>query len=237
MKQALLKRYREQPEGLRETIRSLRTEFLAARATLGSRRDFRKLKGHRGLRAHLGCGPYIKPGWLNIDLTNDPPKKYRLPADTYFINYDLRRGLPLEDGSCEMIYSAHFFEHLKYVDALRLMKDCHRVLQSGGIFRASLPNFRCMFDAYLRGDQEYMSLINILEALPDLEPGTETLVDHVNYGVYQHGQHKWIMDEEKMTMLLRHVGFRSVSASTFRQDIDPQIELRTRYSFYMQATK
>jgi predicted SAM-dependent methyltransferase len=237
VKQALLKRYRKQPEGLRETIRNVRTEFLAARATLGSRRDFRKLKGHRGLRVHLGCGPYIKPGWLNVDLTNHPPKKDHLSPDTYFINHDLRRGLPLDDGSCEMIYSAHFFEHLKYVDALRLMKDCHRILQSGGIFRASLPDFRGIFEAYLRGDQKYMSLINIFEALPDLERGTETLVDHVNYGVYQHGQHKWIMDAEKIMLLLRHIGFASVKESSFQENIDPEVEMRRRYSFYVEAIK
>jgi predicted SAM-dependent methyltransferase len=237
LRKVIAARYGDLPRGLRDTIDNVGNELLAAWATWTSRREFQALRERRHMRVHLGCGPYIKPGWVNVDLTCKPPRPEDVPPETSFINHDLRRGLPLADGSCEMIYSAHFLEHLKYVDAMRLLRDCHRVLKPGGLFRACLPNFKRMFDAYLREDWDYLSLISIRDVLPEIEPGTETLVDVVNYGVYQHGEHKWIMDMEKIGLLLRHIGFGAVAESSFREDVDPVIELRQRYSFYVEAIK
>lgn len=235
---ALLRRYRAQPEGLRIALRNLRREIMLARFGRASARGFRELRGRRDLRVHLGCGALLKSGWVNIDLTDTPPPPgATAPAGTIFINHDLRRGLPLDDASCAMIYSAHFFEHLEYRSGVRLLQDCHRVLQPGGVFRAGLPDFKGMFRAYLEGRREYFSLIDIRSACPDVEPGTETLVDHVNYGVYQSGEHKCIYDEEKFLLLLRRLGYRSVSESSFQGDIDPDAEERRRYSFWVEAVK
>jgi predicted SAM-dependent methyltransferase len=238
LRRALVRRYRAQPEGLREGFWNFWNEIKIARVVKASNRSFESLKGKHGLRVHLGCGPHLKPGWVNIDLAKDPPEiDATAPPGTMFINYDLRLGLPLDNGSCDMIYSAHFIEHLEYRHGVQLLRECYRVLRSGGVFRACLPNFKGAFAAYLRGDHEYGDLINVLEVSPEVEPGTETLVDFVNYGVYQHGEHKCIYDEEKILLLLRYIGYSSVSESSFREDIDPNTELRRRYSFYVEAIK
>lgn len=237
-REVLVRSYRKRlPEGLRLAVRQLLDEIKVERTVRRARPQFRALHEQQDLRVHLGCGPDIKEGWINIDLANSPPLFCKTSPGTRFINYDLRRGLPLADRSCKIIYSAHFFEHLKYADALRLLRDCHRTLKPRGVFRACLPNFRGMFDAYLREDRDYMNLIKIHDVLPEIEAGTETFVDHVNYGVYQAGQHKWIMDAEKMIVLLRHIGFNRVMETQFDPAMDQDIELRRRYSFYIEATK
>ena len=117
-----------------------------------------------------------------------------------------------------MIYSSHFFEHLSYGDAVALLRECRRTLQPGGVFRAALPNFKGDFEPYLRGDAGYFHLLDVFELLPRVKLGTKTLVDYINYSVYQSGEHKWIMDEEKMLVLLKHVGFNSVAIMTGRPD-------------------
>jgi predicted SAM-dependent methyltransferase len=193
-------------------------------------RGFRRLEGAQDLRVHLGCGADVRPGWVNIDVGAPP-------GDGLVIRHDLRRGLPLPSESCALIYSSHFFEHLEYRAGVRLMRDCHRALRPGGVLRFALPNFRALFEAYVQGDANYLELIDHRQALPDREPGTETLVDGVNYGVYQFGEHKTIYDEEKLIAVLGAIGFRSVSGSSFIPEIDPRDPVRRRYSFYLEAFK
>ena len=125
-------------------------------------RSLAALRGERGLKVELGCGPNIRLGWVNIDLGARFPSEIdpTVHSDTMVINYDLRRGLPLEEGSCDYIYSSHFFEHLEYQHGLKLMRDCYRALRPGGVFRIVLPNYRGAFEAYLRGDYEYFELID-----------------------------------------------------------------------------
>lgn len=218
---------------------ALRFEVRIAFASAGGRRRFRALNGRSGLRLHLGCGGELKPGWINVDLDGRPLRRAirRSPTGTVFIPYDLRRGsVPLPDGCCDIVYSSHFFEHLEYHDGVRLMRDCHRLLRPGGIFRSSLPAFRAMFRAYLDGSAAYFDEVPLESVRPDVESNTATLVDHLNYGVYQYGEHKCVWDEEKLCRVLEGIGFRARPAE-FRADVDPDNAVRRRYSFYVEAVK
>jgi len=234
------KNAKAQSEHVRLAADNLRNEIRIAKMIEDSTEDLHSLKGKKGLKVHLGCGSDIRPGWVNIDLALTPKvtsAASAAPPGATYINYDLRRGLPLENDSCDYIYSSHFFEHLQYKDGLRLMRECYRMLRPGGVFRVSLPNFKGMFAAYLRGDESYLDLIDILSVLPEVEPGTETLVDHINYGVYQHGEHKYIYDEDKVILILQKIGYPSVVLSSYQEGTDPGEEVRRRYSFYVEATK
>ena len=238
LRRSLLKRYQAQPESLRNALSNLKNEFKIARIARAAKDKFNSLAGMQNLKIHLGCGPYIKSGWVNIDLADRPPvvDSNGFPGTT-FINYDLRLGLPLSDGSAEMIYSSHLFEHLEYKHGLRLLRDCHRVLRPDGVFRIVLPDFKSSFGAYLRADEKHFDLYDIHDVMPELEPGTETLVDHINYGVYESGDHKCIYDEEKIMTLLRNLGYKSVQQSSYREGLDPSEPIRLRHSFYVEAVK
>ena len=221
-----------QPKSVKAAIRKLQRELkTAAEAAEESAKSFRALEGEKGLKVHLGCGEDVRTGWVNIDLTPTLPPW--IPPKAMFINHDLRRGLPLEAGSCGFIYSSHFFEHLEYEDALRLMHDCYKALSFGGVFRIVLPNLPDWFDAYLRGEKEYFDLLDAV--LPEL--GSKTLIDYINFGVYQFGQHKYIYDEEKLESILQRIGYSSVSPSSYQEGIDLDAPIRRRYSFYMEAVK
>jgi len=117
------------------------------------------------------------------------------------------------------------------------MRGYNRALRPGGVFRVSLPNFKGLFDAYLRGDEVYVDLIDILALLPEVEPGTEMLVEHINYGVYQYGEHKCIYDEDKVILLLQKIVYSSVTLSSYQEGMDLGEEARRRYSFYVEAVK
>ena len=234
----------ELPEPVREAVLNLRDEVDLAAKSDESEARLRKLAEQKNLKLHLGAGGDIKAGWVNLDLAFKPsPKRRRARSDpeTALVEYDLRRGLPLPEGSCEYIYSSHFFEHLEYRNGLRLMRDCHRALRPGGVFRVALPTFKGLFSRYLQSDEESglspALSKQILKLLPDLEPGTERMVDWVNYGVYQRGEHRYIYDENKVVLLLRGIGYGSVEESRYEEGMDPDTEARRKYSFYVQAVK
>lgn len=78
---------------------------------------------------HLGCGPVILPGWVNIDVHPYPGVDRVL---------DLREGLPFEQAS--FIFAEHFIEHFALEDALRLATECRRALADDGVLRLTTPN-------------------------------------------------------------------------------------------------
>lgn len=224
---------------MRSALNQVRFEMAAGRIARAAQSQFAALRGRQHLKLHLGAGDDIRLGWVNIDLRlRIPPHidPVRQP-DTVFINHDLRRGLPLDDGSVDVIYSSHFFEHLSFDEGLALMRESHRVLSDGGRFRIALPTFRAMFQAYLDGDDRYFDTIAIEDLFPNAPRDTLTRIDHVNYGVYQHGEHRAVYDEDKTTALLKVAGFHNPQSVPFDKDIDPDNALRRRYTFYVDAYK
>jgi len=239
VKQLIRRPLEPESKGVKEAAGRLWIEKELAWACRGSAKDFAALRGLQRMKVNLGCGPDIRTGWLNVDLFRGPapvidPGKQ---PDTLLIRHDLRTGIPLEAGSCALIYSSHFFEHLSFADGLRLMKDCYRALRPGGVFRIVLPDFRKCFDAYLRNDADFFRLMDEYKLLPPYDPQLRTIVDYVNYCCYQWGEHIAIYDQEKLVRVLTSLGYRAVEPSSHQPDLDPGIDLRTQYSFYTSATK
>ncbi len=225
--------------GMKRALKQVRFELQANRIAARAKPAFARLRGRRHLKLHFGAGDDMRQGWVNLDLKLRMPPEIdpaKLP-DTVFINHDLRRGLPLDDGSCDLIYSSHFFEHLSFADGLALMREAHRVLAEGGRFRMALPALDDLFRAYLDGDRAYFDLLDLGGLFPDEPAGTLTFVDFVNYGAYQFGEHVAIYDVDKAVALLRAAGFRTAAGSEFDPELDVPHELRRRYSFYVEATK
>ena len=71
----------------------------------------------------MGCGDRPDPTFWNID-------KWQNDAGTVDEVFDLNQDWPLEDESVAHIYSSHAVEHLD--DVFHFMKECHRVLRTGG---------------------------------------------------------------------------------------------------------
>ena len=81
------------------------------------------------MRLHIGSGPQILQGWVNVD--NQP-----YPGVDKVV--DVTAGLPFRD--VEYIFAEHFIEHIAHGDAAKLMRECRRVLRDDGVLRLSTPN-------------------------------------------------------------------------------------------------
>jgi hypothetical protein len=187
-------------------------------------------------RLHMGCGVHTMPGWVNIDVW-DPHATAPEPPGTIVINHDLTLGLPLGGGVCAEIYSSHFLEHLTDVEGARLLRECHRVLARGARIRTCVPDFAKLARAYIDGDRDYFAPLYEIFAglLGDGVAGSETIMDAVNNGLYQFGQHRCMYDMEKLERLLAAIGFTRVTPSEFDPSIDGDWDARQHFSLYIDA--
>jgi predicted SAM-dependent methyltransferase len=89
---------------------------------------------------NLGCGSRLHPAWINIDIE---------PTAPGVIAHDLSKGIPLDDGSCDVVYHSHVLEHIRRQGAAAFLRECLRVLKPGGIIRVVVPDLERICRAYL----------------------------------------------------------------------------------------
>ena len=155
------------------------------------------------MKLHIGSGPNILKGWLNIDEQHFP----QLSEEEYF-QFDLRKPMPFTENSVDFIYSEHFIEHVPLEDGKRIFKDCFKFLKPGGVFRIATPDLKILVEAYL------------VKNTPPYYVGTgwhpATPCQLLNEGVRYWG-HQFIYDEEELTDTLRSVGFGNVYRAEYNK--------------------
>ena len=92
-------------------------------------------------KLHLGCGPQILPGWVNIDNQKYPGVDRVL---------DVTKKLPYEN--VQYIFAEHFIEHIAYPDAVNLLRECRKALRDDGVLRLSTPNLDWVWVTHYRLD-------------------------------------------------------------------------------------
>ncbi len=122
------------------------------------------------MKLHLGAFDKGIKGWTNTDITPHiwiskipflPYMLFKLgmmPIERYqqhclgvfrMLEYvDLCKPLPYADNSVSAIFSSHVFEHLFMDEVERLIKECYRVMQSGGVCRVVVPDLEKIIDIY-----------------------------------------------------------------------------------------
>ncbi len=91
-------------------------------------------------RLNVGCGRTFHPEWTNVDLE---------PVDPRVLTHDVRRGLPFDDNTFDVVYHSHVLEHLAPEDGERLVAECYRVLKPGGVLRIVVPDLEQIARLYL----------------------------------------------------------------------------------------
>src|SRR5271155_506224 len=89
---------------------------------------------------NLGCGQRFHPEWVNLDLHPSNPSVQR---------WDVHEELPFPSGSFDVVYHSHVLEHLSKQDAPLFLRECYRVLRSGGVIRVAVPDLEKIARLYL----------------------------------------------------------------------------------------
>jgi len=63
--------------------------------------------------------------------------------DKWHIRHDVSKPLPIPDESVDIYQSEDVFEHIEYGKIPATISEIHRILKKGGLFRLSLPDYRC----------------------------------------------------------------------------------------------
>jgi predicted SAM-dependent methyltransferase len=192
------------------------------------------------IRVHLGCGLITPPNWVNMDgswnarLAKHPrirralhmlhiteANKIQVHWNPNIVIQDLRKPLPFRDCSVRVVYSSHVLEHMYFEDGQRLIRECFRVLEKGGVLRLVVPDLQSIVREYL-GERPFREPANEAERLPP--------ADQLNRRLLMRGQappsrkvfsrlysfwadfhsHKWMYDADSLTHHLESAGFIEV---------------------------
>lgn len=63
--------------------------------------------------------------------------------DSRHIKHNIINPFPLQTNSVDIIQSEDVIEHLKYSDVLNHINEMYRILKPDGLFRLSMPDYRC----------------------------------------------------------------------------------------------
>lgn len=144
------------------------------------------------LRLHLGCGDQYLPMFVNVDAN------LLRKADLWL---DLRNPLPFPDGIAEGIYAQETLEHFYPDECGRLLRECFRVLRSGGFIRLGVPHLRNAVEAYLQGKASWF---------PDWPRPYQSLGGRLSNFLLCDGQHRNAFDFSVLEELLKKCGFTAV---------------------------
>jgi predicted SAM-dependent methyltransferase len=91
---------------------------------------------------NLGCGPkYVKSNdWVNADM---------LPYGNEVIQCNFLNGIPFDSNKFELVYHSHVLEHFSKKDGENFIKECFRILNTGGVIRIAMPNLEEIAKQYL----------------------------------------------------------------------------------------
>ncbi|MGE7999170.1 class I SAM-dependent methyltransferase [Lysinibacillus sp. NPDC093190] len=98
------------------------------------------IDGHSLKLLNVGCGTTFHKAWVNIDMNG---------IHKEIINVDIRKGLPFEESSFDVVYSSHVLEHFSLQDASKLLNEIYRVLKPNGIVRIVVPDLEDITKKYL----------------------------------------------------------------------------------------
>ncbi len=216
-----------------ETLSAALFEIGSFRVNQAGRPQGMAIPSQRRTQLHLGCGPDEREGWLNIDYRPSSPLGFD-PAKN-FLNYDLRAGLPLPDASADLIFSSHFFEHLRHEHATRLMRDCRRVLRSGGKARFQMPDYEKAMRAYVDRDPAIFADGQAQGLLNHMPAYSRHWGDLISRAVYEFYEHKYIWDPENLGAALIAAGFSAVREDNAVEGLDNLSDMRKDASFYVEA--
>jgi predicted SAM-dependent methyltransferase len=103
------------------------------------------------MKLHLGCGPNIKEGYINIDGFVEGENIVKM--DILHMEYP--------DESAVEILAEHLFEHIPFKDEEQLFKECFRLLKSGGKLIVETPDMEWLCKQFLEGKDQFTSFYKV----------------------------------------------------------------------------
>ena len=215
---------------------SFREEIRLAWLRFTTRGMAKRFEKFDNLLVNLGAGDKGKSGWINVDTVKQRG-----------VNcvYDCRKQLPFPDHSVRGIFCEHFLEHLDYTEEIPyFLTECHRVLQTGGVFRIIVPDAELYMKAYSEEGWEALSRIRPLDSERRdfwYKCRFNVKMELINLVFRQGHEHKYAYDFEALEFILLRFGFSRVIKQTMGCSLMEELSIdrpeRASESLYIEAVK
>ena len=96
--------------------------------------DWKGVRKIHPLNLYAGTITRGHEGWIGLSLGRD---------DERHVRHDCTRPMPLPHDSVYIYQSEDVFEHIAYGELPDILMEIFRVLEPGGLFRWSMPDYRC----------------------------------------------------------------------------------------------
>ncbi len=151
------------------------------------------------LKVHLGCGPNVMPGWVNVDYNPDFQPE---------VVADLNETFPFESGTVDFIHSEGCLCQFDLQAGYHFLSECFRILKQGGVMRLLTPDLRQLVGRYVDGvENGDNTLVDLWNREVGIELKTNTLAEVLNIGIRD--LHNFIYDEDMLTLVLQECGFEA----------------------------
>lgn len=173
----------------------------------------------------IGCGPNKFENFDNLDFYSS---SFAFWKKNDYISHDLRYSLPFLNESYEGCFSEHTLEHLYFDEAQFLIKDIHRILKKGAIFRCTVPGLDLYIENFKKKKNEkyFQKFKSPCDALRDLVH---------NWG------HLSVWDKETLKRELYFAGFSEVKIRKFgeggNKDLIKDNFHRKQQTIYLEGIK
>lgn len=217
------------------------------------------------IKLNLGCGSVRPTGWINTDSSLNANLQ-RIPIIGGFVNrffktvkYDSgnlvymnlnRKWSNYKDGSVDVVYASHLFEHLTLKSAELFLTESYRCLKPGGVIRIVVPDLYKICKKYI---EEYeggkddptefiMWAINMHREgqYGNDIPFFKKIV--LEWQGYPH-QHKFMYDDKSLGKKMAEKGFREIKSLTYGESLyldaikDVEGKEESYLSVYLEAKK
>lgn len=185
---------------------------------------------------NVGCGGNTHPEFVNLDYA------WRPGMD---VCWDITRGIPLDDGSMDGIYSEHCLEHIEHEQCVVVLREFFRVLVPGGVVRIVVPHGGLYLDLYAKARSgspvsfPYVGPEGERDRLEDSRYGFTPMMA-VNR-IFRGYGHLFAYDYDTLAGFLAAAGFSDIREACFGEGRMTSLlidsELRRPQSLYVEAAK
>jgi SAM-dependent methyltransferase len=199
-----------------------------------------------GLYVQYGCGLCAPDGWFNFD-ASPRLRIERMPGLRFVLRQtvgllfppnaqpgDIVAGLPVADGAARGIYCSHVLEHLRRDELPVALRNTHRMLAPGGLFRLVVPDlqWRALRYAQAAERQDPGAADALMTACALGVRGRSKTVMSAVREKLSCNEHLWMYDFAALASLLAQAGFGRIRRCDFGDCGDPmfaRVEDRERF--------
>lgn len=214
---------------------------------------------------NVGCGAVRPAGWVNCDCSLNSVAQSLLVL-RYFarkfikstiyeqhnvVYMNLNRPWRFSEGTVDVVYASHVFEHLSTGSAQHFLAESRRTLRVGGALRIVVPDLLALAEMYVErarngaasASHEFLGALDM--HFGNICPPEKPLITKIAYWLQgcPH-QHKYMYDAASMLALLHKAGFLGVVLSKYGEsEYIPEIcdvengQERYSPSIYVEARK